>query len=115
MGASSSKAVILIFEQDLIWSSRLTKSLGALGYESRTVKSTPEDLADVTGAIVNLGVDAFVAEVPKLTSQGVHVIGHAGHKEKDLHELGREAGCQTLATNSELTYKIESLVKNAGM
>ena len=61
-----------------------------------------------SGAIVNLGSLGLKAEtlVPELVALGVHVIGHAGHKEKELLELGRRAGCQTVATNSEITFKI---------
>ncbi len=105
--------MILLFEDNLIWSSRLVKSLAALGHRAIVVGSIPDDLDASTIAIVNLATPRFVALVPQLTSRGIHVIGHAGHKEKELHELGKQAGCQTLATNSELTYKIESLIAKA--
>ena len=64
-------------------------------------------------AIINLGsakINAAIL-VPELRNLGVHVIGHAGHKEKEVLELGRVAGCDTIVTNSELTFKIEGLLK----
>jgi hypothetical protein len=103
---------ILVYEDNLMWSARLMKTLQALGHEP-TVISKP-DVQAGDAAIVNLGAPSFrPAElVPALRAQGVHVIGHAGHKELELHELGKEIGCDTLATNRELTYQIERLLRN---
>jgi hypothetical protein len=103
---------VLVFENNLMWSARLVKTLTALGHEAvvRTELPSSEDRGDV--AIVNLGSEALKPEllVPLLTQAGVHVIGHAGHKEKELHALGKAIGCDTLATNSELTFKLEALL-----
>ncbi|MGV3617677.1 MAG: hypothetical protein ACO1SV_20315 [Fimbriimonas sp.] len=103
---------ILVYEANLMWSARLVKTLQALGHEA--VVLPKPDLQAGDAAIVNLGEAAFrPAElVPALRGNGVHVIGHAGHKEKDLHELGKEIGCDTLATNRELTFQIERLLRN---
>jgi DNA-binding response OmpR family regulator len=103
---------ILVYEDNLMWSARLAKTLAALGHEP-VVLPRPEAQAG-DAAIVNLGAPSFrPAElVPELRAAGVHVIGHAGHKEKELHELGREIGCDTLATNRELTFQIERLLRN---
>ena len=103
---------ILIYEDNLMWSSRLVQTLVALGHEP-IVLATP-DPREGDAAIVNLGAPSFrPAElVPALRERGVHVIGHAGHKEKELHELGREIGCDTLATNRELTFQVERLLRN---
>jgi hypothetical protein len=101
----------LVFEDNLMWSSRLVKTLTSLGHEVRVVTTTPDEIGNARVAIVNLGSAAFRGLVPGLKAKGIHVIGHAGHKEKDLLELGREAGCQTLATNSELTFKIPAILQ----
>ena len=102
---------VLVYEDNLMWSARLQKTLAALGHEASVV-ARPEP-RDGDAAIVNLGAPAFQpAElVPALRARGVHVIGHAGHKELELHELGREVGCDTLATNRELTYQLERLLR----
>ena len=100
---------IWIFEDNLMWSARLAQSVKALGHEAVVVTTVPEGAADA--AIVNLSSPAFVGLVPLLRQRGVYTIGHAGHKEKDLLRLGAEAGCDKVATNSELTYKIAALLE----
>ena len=103
---------VLVYEDNLLWSSRLVKSLKALGHVPivRTKPDSTKGDADV--AIVNLGSDGLEPEslVPALNAQGIHTIGHAGHKETEVLELGRRAGCTTLATNSQLTFKLENLL-----
>lgn len=101
---------VWIFEDNLMWSARLVQSLKALGHEPIVVTEIPDD-ATAEYAILNLGASTFATLVPALKEKGIITIGHAGHKEKDLLALGREAGCDKIATNSELTYKIESLLK----
>ncbi|CAN5353023.1 hypothetical protein BH11ARM1_BH11ARM1_00150 [soil metagenome] len=104
---------VLAYEDNLLWSSRLKISLTNLGHEALLRTRPSAEHAEV--AIVNLGAESLTHQtlVPQLRELGVIVIGHAGHKEKDLHQLGREAGCDILATNSELTHKIESLLERA--
>ncbi len=103
---------ILIFESNLMWSSRLVQSLRKLGHEPLLRAEGAGSSEGAVAAIVNLGDPAFdpPALVPQLQSQGLKVIAHAGHKEKELLELGRLAGADILATNSELTFKLESLL-----
>ena len=103
---------ILLFEDNLIWSSRLLKSLRALGHTANVAKAIPEEGADA--AIVNLGSPGVGDLVAQLRARDISVIGHAGHKEKDLLVLGKEAGCDILASNSELTFKIESVLAKVG-
>ena len=100
---------VWVFEDNLIWSSRLVKSLRSLGHEPLVTTAVPEGTAEA--AVVNLGSPKLGELVPQLRERGVYTIGHAGHKEKDLLQLGREAGCDAIATNSELTFKIESLLQ----
>jgi hypothetical protein len=103
---------VWIFEDNLMWSSRLVQSLKSLGHEPSIQKEIPsEGSAEV--AILNLASKSFAELVPLLRAAGVYTIGHAGHKEKDLLQLGREAGCDAVASNSELTFKIETLLEQA--
>ncbi len=103
---------VLVFEDNLMWSSRLVQTLKGLGYEPVLCKSIPTGFGNAKLAIVNLGSPTMAPNelVPLLRSNGIHVIGHAGHKEKEILELGRIAGCDTLTTNSELTFKIEGIL-----
>jgi hypothetical protein len=102
---------VLVYEPNLFWSARLRKTLAALGHESELVSQAKA--GDV--ALVNLGATELepATLVPALMELGVYVIGHAGHKEKDLRELGRRAGCQRIASNSEMTFKLKELLEEA--
>lgn len=103
---------ILVFEDNLMWSSKLLLTIKSLGHEGLLRTAMPTDSEGAQAAIVNLGSAKLpVAElITKLKSLGVHVIGHAGHKEKELLAYGQEAGCDILATNSELTFKLEGIL-----
>lgn len=102
---------ILVLENNLLWSSKLHRSLSHFGHEAEV--SVRDSGAAYDVAIVNLSVPDLRNQIPGLTQRGVYVIGHAGHKEKELHEIGRELGCSRLATNSELTFKIDKLISEA--
>ncbi len=105
---------VAVFEDNLMWSARLIQSLKALGHEPTLVTKVEEEWGNPEAAIVNLGSSTLQATVlvPQLHEIGAKVIGHAGHKEKDLLTLGAEAGCDTVATNSELTFKLQALLEN---
>ena len=107
---------VLVFEDNLMWSARLRQSLTALGHEAVLRTALPAEDEQADAAIVNLGSATLRPQelVPALNRLGIHVIGHAGHKEKELHSLGKEVGCSTLATNSELTFKLPGLLDKAG-
>lgn len=106
---------VLVYEDNLLWSSRFVKSLRAFGHEPEVRTKPVAEEAPL--AIVNLGSSVLDPEtlVPQLVALGVHVIGHAGHKEKEILELGRASGCQTVATNSEITFKLEELILRTGV
>ncbi|HMS55049.1 MAG TPA: hypothetical protein PKA27_06575 [Fimbriimonadaceae bacterium] len=99
---------ILVLETNLMWTSRLRQSLSGLGHEPVVSASVPTEHFDA--AIVNLGEEPLRAQVPQLVNAGVWVIAHAGHKEKQLHQIGKDLGCHRLATNSEITFKLEQLL-----
>jgi selenocysteine lyase/cysteine desulfurase len=101
---------VLVYEDNLMWSTRLLNGLKKLGHDPVLHQDTTPDDGDA--AIVNLSTPGIDAQklVPALDKRGVIVIGHAGHKEKNLLELGRAAGCHILATNSQLTNKLEQLL-----
>jgi hypothetical protein len=99
---------ILILEKSLLWLPRVTKSVKALGHEPAT--------EGYEVVILNLGEtgDQSAALTKQYQQVGCVVIAHAGHKETELRELGQAAGCDILATNSELTWKLEKLLEKAG-
>jgi hypothetical protein len=97
------------FENNLMWSSKMKQSLRILGHECVLLRAIPEEgSADV--AIVNLGEGDPKALIAALRERGVPSLAHAGHKETELHEIGRDAGATLLATNSEMTHKLPDLL-----
>ncbi len=106
---------VWLFEDNLMWSARLERALRGLGHQpSVRTTSTIVDAPDV--AIVNLGRSTFDLEslVPALLERGVYVVGHAGHKEKDLLDRGQRLRCSKVATNSEVANKMASILAEAG-
>lgn len=103
---------VLVFEDNLMWSPRLVRSLTALGHEAEVRDKFDPSSSDAQLAIVNLGSDRLRPKelVPLLENAGILTIGHAGHKETQLLDLGRESGCTYVATNSELTYKLPEIL-----
>jgi hypothetical protein len=103
--------VVAVYEDNLIWSARLERSIRSLGHEPIIAVSLPAP-AGAEVAVVNMNsprIDAR-ALIPALKSAGLYVIAHAGHKERELRELGVELGADRVASNSELTFKIEQLL-----
>jgi len=106
---------VVVFEDNLMWSSRLAKSIDSLGHEPIIISKADIDIPAAEVAIVNLGSPTFSAAelIPTLKKQGTHVIGHAGHKETPLLEFGRDSGCDQIVSNSSLTFRLADILKNA--
>ncbi len=106
---------VLVFETNLMWSSKLVQSLRKLGHEAVLLDAIPDTAQDAEVAIINLSqTRPDPSELMQtLRELGVRTIGHAGHKEKELLNLGQRIGVDVLATNSELTFKIGDLVELA--
>lgn len=107
---------IWVFEPNLMWSGKLRQSLRLLGHDAVVLRAIPaEGTADA--AIVNLSetVPEPRELLAALRERGVPAVAHAGHKEKELHDLGREAGASLLATNSELSHKLPNILQKLGV
>lgn len=103
---------VLVFENNLMWSARLRKTLIDLGHEAVVFEKLPTETPNATAAIINLGIEEFADQnwINKLREAGVYTIGHAGHKEKPLLQHGKEAGCDRIVSNSMLTFKLDQLL-----
>jgi hypothetical protein len=104
---------VLVLDENLFWSVRLSRGLVAAGHEPVVLAVVPEDWPRADAAIVNLGSAVFEpkATVDALRERGILVVGHAGHKEKPLLEAGDEAGCHLVVTNSELTHRLADVLR----
>ena len=103
---------ILLFEDNLMWSVRLRKQLEFSGHTVVVLKSLPAELPSADAAIVNLGSAAFQSGglIGRLRSTGIRTVGHAGHKEKDLHEAGLSEGVDLNVTNRELSERAAEVI-----
>ncbi len=103
---------VLILENNLMWSARLAKSVRALGFTAVVLSATPETLPPAEAAIVNLANPDFDLQklVPILKSQGTHVIGHAGHKEKALWDEAKGLDLNQMVSHSLLTHKLDAVL-----
>jgi len=104
---------VAIFEDNLMWGPRLVQSVRALGHEPIAISQWTDDIPETEFALINLGSTVFpparLMEI--LRTRPTKVIAHAGHKEKQLHEVGRDLGCDYLATNSEMTFKLPEIFR----
>jgi DNA-binding NarL/FixJ family response regulator len=105
---------VLVFEDNLMWSVRLANAARTLGHDPIVMTTVAEEAGGEV-AIVNLSARAFdpAEVVATLRSRGVKVVGHAGHKEKDLLQEGVSSGCDLVVTNSEIAHKLSSVLERA--
>jgi CheY-like chemotaxis protein len=104
---------VLLLEDNLMWSVRTRKGLESLGHEVLVAQSVDEELPHVDIAIVNLGARAFdpYDAVRRLKLANNRVIGHVGHKEKDLWQRGEEAGCDRVVSNGSLANRLAAVLQ----
>jgi hypothetical protein len=86
---------IAILDDNLLWSTRLKRTVEALGHRAVVASPTTEVLPEADVAIVALSPgDPRLEEVLRLLRErGTHLIGHAGHKRA---RHSRFAGSRTL-------------------
>lgn len=103
---------VLVFETDLFWSTRLLQTLRKLGHEPELIAPSQEGPFEAEAALVNLSTKDYPLEslVPELKAAGIRVVGHAGHKEHALRARGKAIGCDRIASNSELTFRLDALL-----
>ena len=103
---------VLLYEDNLMWSEKLRKTLIGLGHEPVVIGRLTKDQPEAPVAIVNLGSSAWPVEelVKELQSRAIWVIGHEGHKEKEKLQIGKEIGCDYLASNGETTFKLDKIL-----
>lgn len=106
---------VLIFEDNLIWSERLRKSVAALGHVPVVLGRIPDELPKAEAAILNLTHPKLWSPelAARLKQSGIFLIAHAGHKEKVSLQSGRAAGVDRIVSNGELTFKLEKILSEA--
>ena len=102
---------VWIFESNLMWSSRFVNTVRGSGHQAVVTTTVPEGAAGA--AIVNLGDPNVGPIVSELASRGIYTIAHAGHKEKELINLGKQMKVDRVASNSEITNKLPQMLDDA--
>lgn len=100
---------VLILEANLLWSTKVARMLSAFGIEAEVRSAVPSQ-TDAMIAIINLG-ERTPVEIESLKEKGMKILAHAGHKEKELLDLGRAAGCDRIVTNSEIAHKLPQILQ----
>ncbi len=106
---------VLLLEDNLMWSVRTKNGLQTLGHDV-IVMAREGGFPKVDLAIVNLGSTSFdpFDAIPKLKEIGIRVIGHVGHKDKELWKRGEDAGCDKVVSNGTLAKKLKTVVSEEG-
>lgn len=103
---------VAVYEDNLIWSSRLASSLRAMGHEAMVLRTADAPLPDgATVAIVNLTSPTLdPKQVLGHIKRRVFTIGHGGHKE--LADLPSElkGACDLVTTNGTLSLRFEAVM-----
>lgn len=105
---------VLIFDDNLIWSERLRKSVAALGHEPIVLGAIPAEIPAADVAILNLTHPKLWSPelASNLKSRGFFLVAHAGHKEKDKLQEGRMAAVDRIVSNGELTFKLAQILES---
>lgn len=103
---------IAVIDSNIFWTRRLQKSIEALGHEC-VIQLKPSGLIEGDVVILNLSEENFdVFEIIKIfRDNGVPVIAHVGHKEKELIKRGYASGADIVSSNGEITFHIEKLLE----
>ncbi len=93
-----------------MWTVRLKRAAEAFGATVEVLGKPPESVPEFDIAIVDLGVPAFVEAIPQLKASGGKVVGRSGHKETELIQAGKAAGCDFIATNGALANNLKAIL-----
>lgn len=102
---------LLLFEDDLMWSSRIrvaAQELGIVTIVVRNLETIPQgDVAIFNLSHRSLQPDAVRA---RLKESNTPCIAHAGHKEKPKLDEARRLGFDRIATNGEVSRRLLQLL-----
>ncbi len=99
---------VALFEPNLFWDAKARAALAADGWT--VVPAEAEDWTDVRAVVVGLYAPPkdLQAVLERARRNGLPVLGHAGHKEKELLALGGELGCERVISNGEFAHRLKT-------
>lgn len=100
---------VAIYEPNLFWAAKIRAAIHAAGWRCSDWPAHERVHILVAGLYADPSeLEAVVRHAGEL---GVPVLGHAGHKEKELLALGRRLGCRSVLTNGELAHRLKTHVE----
>ncbi len=121
MTSGSEAAQVVVADDDLLFSSRLSAALAAFGYRPVVVRSEAAlDEAMRAGpraAIVNLALRGFdaAAAIRRLkldaATRGIPLLGFCGHRDAGRARAARAAGCDAVTTNGVVTADLQRVLE----
>lgn len=106
---------VLVCEKNLLWAIRLQNGIRSLGNQT-TAFTTPLPIDENYDlAIINLSLPEFLEPtwLASLRENCKVLVAHAGHKEKELMEIGKSVGMDHLVTNGYLAKKLDAVLELA--
>lgn len=127
MALSPEPAQVVVADDDLLFSSRISAALTALGYRPVVARSEAalwEAMrASPRAAIVNLALRRFdAAEAIRglktdAATRAIPLLGFCGHRDVDRARAAKAAGCDAVTTNgvvaADLQRILEALLESA--
>lgn len=120
MTPDSDAVRVVVADDDLLFSSRISASLVRLGYRptvARTAETFEAALRDAPRAvIVNLAARRFDAldAIRRLkrdqTMRGIRVLGFCGHRDVERAKAAKTAGCDAVTTNGAVAADLERVL-----
>jgi DNA-binding response OmpR family regulator len=112
--------MVVVAGDDLLFSSRIAPSLHALGFRPLTVQ-TDQAFRDAlrerpAAAILNLASRRFdsIAAIGRAKAEGatsgIPLLGFCGHADTARQKAARDAGCDLVASNGEVTGNLARLL-----
>lgn len=121
MASGSEAARVVVADDDLLFSSRLSAALAAFGYRPVVVRSEAALDEAMRGApraaIVNLALRGFNAAdaIRRLkmdaATRGIPLLGFCGHRDVDRARAARAAGCDAVTTNGVVTADLQRVLE----
>ncbi len=104
---------VLVIEPDLLWSSRISQTLKASDIPFQLASKVPDSAEGIAVAIVPLSCKLLSPEacIPALLHLGIPVIAHAGHRDAELLQLGRDLNATQVVTNGSLARSLPTILR----
>ncbi len=120
--AGPAGSTVVVADDDVLFSTRITATLAALGYASVAVRSGDAFTRALgrgpAAAIVNLAARGFDGAAlirrakGEAATRAVPLLAFCGHRDVARQTAAREAGCDLVTTNSAISADLPRLLRS---